>query len=47
MATLVEFGNDLPVLNKNDANRKSLAAMDEVYDDKDELPLGEGDLIPF
>jgi hypothetical protein len=32
MALLVEFGYDLPVLYKNDANRKSLAATDEVYD---------------
>ena len=33
MAPLVEFGYDLPVLYKNDANRKSLAATDEVYDE--------------
>ena len=33
MALLVEFGYALLVLYKNDANRKSLAATDEVYDE--------------
>jgi hypothetical protein len=31
MTPVVEFGYDLPVLYKNDANRKSFAATDEVY----------------